>query len=231
MTAIARLSDNAGVVTPRLIRHVDPMLAPQNVRELHEGVDPAANGLPLWLRRFRALNYENVLRGLRHMIVAEQLGIPAHFGLLRARLLRRDGDVLDYGLVSTRVVTTVGAAYVVDAWQGLVTLANMKYHGIGTTNTAEAAGDTGLAAECTTTLNPDSTRATGSLTEGASSNIFRSVGTNLVDGAVTIVEHGLFSQAATGGGTLFDRSIFAGIGMVSGDSLETTYDWTLNTGG
>jgi hypothetical protein len=231
MTAIARLSENGGIVTPRLIRRVDPTLVPQTVRELHAGVDPAARGLPMWLRRFRALNYENVLRGLRHMIAAEQLGIPSHFGLLRARLLRRDGDILDFGLVSTRVVTTAGAAYLIDALQGIVEPENLKYHGIGTDNTAESAGQTGLIAECTTALNPDSTRATGSLTEGASSNIFRSVGTNTVDAAVTIVEHGLFSQAATGGGTMFDRSIFAGIGMSIGDSLETTYDWTLNTGG
>jgi hypothetical protein len=231
MSAIAHASANSGIVTPRLIRRVDPALVPQSVRELHEGVDPAARGLPMWLRRFRALNYENVLRGLRHMIAAEQLGIPSHFGLLRARLLRRDGDVLDFGLVSTRVVTTAGAAYLIDALQGTVEPELLRYHGIGTTNTAEAVGQTALAAELTTQYNPDNTRATGTLTEGASSNIFRSVGLNAVDATVTIVEHGLFNQAATGGGTMFDRSIFAGIGMIAADTLETTYDWTLNTGG
>jgi hypothetical protein len=120
---------------------------------------------------------------------------------------------------------------VIDAWQNTVELEIMKYHGIGTGTTAEAAADTTLVTETTTGLNPDSTRATGTTAEGASSNIFSTVGTNTVDASLAITEHGLFSQASTAGGTLFDRSVFSAINMVSADQLETTYQWTLNTGG
>ena len=143
------------------------------------------------------------------------------------------GRIDDYGVVSRRVVTTAGVNFLVDAFQNSVEVENMKYHGIGVGTGAEAVGDTALGSELTTEYNPNNTRATGSLTEGASANIFRTVGTNAVDASVAITEHGIFSQAATGGGTLFDRSMFSGstINMVNGDSLSSTYDWTASAGG
>lgn len=138
---------------------------------------------------------------------------------------------LNYGLGSTRVVTTVGVGFVVDAFQNSVELENMKYHGLGTGGTAEAAGDTALVTELTTEYNPNSTRATGSTTEGASANIYRTIGTNTVDASAAVTEHGVFSQAATGGGVLFDRSLFSVINLANGDSLQTTYDATFSAGG
>lgn len=136
-----------------------------------------------------------------------------------------------YGVVSRKVVTTAGVNAIVDAFQNLVELENFKFHGIGTTNTAEATGDTALAAEITTAYNPDNTRATGSTTEGAGANVYRTVGTVTVDAAVAAVEHGVFTQAATGGGTLLDRSVFSVVNLASGDSLQATYDLTINAGG
>ena len=62
-------------------------------------------------------------------------------------------------------------------------------------------------------------------------NILQTIGTNTVDGAITVEEHGLFSQAATGGGTLWDRTTFAVINLAIGDSLQSTYEATLNSGG
>lgn len=142
---------------------------------------------------------------------------------------RRD----DYGVVSRKVITTTGVNFLVDAWQNTVELEILRYHGIGTGTGAEAVGNTALGTELTTEYNPDNTRATGSLTEGASANIFRTVGTNTVDATVNINEHGIFSQAATGGGTLWDRSMFSGtpVGLTSGDSLQSTYDCTASSGG
>jgi hypothetical protein len=134
------------------------------------------------------------------------------------------------GLASMRVVTTAGVNFLVDALQGTVEPEILKYHGVGTTNTAESSSDTALAAESTTALNPDSTRATGSLTEGASANIFRTVGTLTADASIAAVEHGIFSQAATGGGTLLDRSVFSTVNLASGDSIQFTYDLTLPAG-
>lgn len=145
-------------------------------------------------------------------------------------VIHPDGSSDDYGIVSRKVVTTAGVGFLVDAWQNIVELENMKYHGIGTGAAAEATGDTALGAESTTALNPDSTRATGTTTENAA-NIFRTVGLNTVDAAVACTEHGIFSQAATGGGVLWDRSVFSVVNLANGDSLQSTYDCTVNAGG
>jgi hypothetical protein len=41
-----------------------------------------------------------------------------------------------------------------------------------------------------------------------------------------------WSQAATGGGTMLDRSLFSAINLTRGsDSLQTTYDLTIPSGG
>lgn len=143
------------------------------------------------------------------------------------KVIKADGTVVDYGMVGCHTVTTVGKGFIVDAWQNSVELENMKYHGIGTGTTGAAAGDTALETESTTAYNPDNTRATGSTTE-ASATVFRTVGTNTVDASVAVTEWGLLSQAATGGGVLFDRQTFAAVNLVSGDSLQTTYDLTVS---
>lgn len=145
----------------------------------------------------------------------------------RARIA---GEWVDYGVVSRRVVTNAGVAFIVDDWDGSVTdITNLKYHGCGTGTTAEAAGDTALVTESTTALNPDSTRATGTASQ-PSANIYQSVGTVTFDASAAITEHGLFSQAATGGGTLWDRSVFSAINVASGDSIQFTYAATLTAG-
>lgn len=137
----------------------------------------------------------------------------------------------DHGEVSHHVITDTGVAFLVDSWQGILEPEIMKYHGVGTGTTAESAAHTALVTESTTALNPDSTRATGSLTEGASANIFRTVGTVTFDASAAITEHGLFSQAATGGGTMIDRSVFSAINVVSADSIAFTWDGTFSSGG
>ena len=158
------------------------------------------------------------------------LGIAVFTSELRGRLIKGSGQEHDLGVLSYRVVTSAGVGFIVDAWQNILELEIMKYHGVGTGGTAEASGDTALVTESTTVLNPDSTRATGSLTESAA-NAFQTVGTVTFDGSAAITEHGIFSQAATGGGVLFDRSLFSAINVVSGDSIKFTYTVTFTAGG
>lgn len=155
---------------------------------------------------------------------------PVMFSELHLTAIRQ-GTPHYLGLAALRVVTNAGVGFIVDAFQNLTELENMKYHGTGSGSTAEAAGDTGLAAEYTTETNPDSTRATGTTEEGATANIFKTVATNTYDATVAVVEHGIFSQAATGGGVLLDRSVFSAVNLVSGDSLQTDYRLTLSAGG
>lgn len=150
---------------------------------------------------------------------------------LTERGLRGPCRVEDHGIVSRRVVTTVGVGFIVDAFQNLVELENMKYHGLGTGTTAEASGDTALVTELTTEYNPNSTRATGTTTESAAT-IYQTVATNTLDSGTPVLrEHGVFSAASAG--VLLDRSVFAAITLdgTAGDSLQTTYSLTLSAGG
>jgi hypothetical protein len=109
----------------------------------------------------------------------------------------------------------------------------MKFHGLGVGVDRESATDTALGTELTTAVHPDNTRATGSLAE-ISQKVFQTVGTNTLDsGTPAVTEHCVFSQAATGGGTALDRSVFAAINLngVNGDGLQTDYRLTVNSGG
>jgi hypothetical protein len=187
-------------------------------------------GLDDRVNAWRTANFRHLVRGARRALAARALRLSNFYGSLYLTHIRRDGEVLGLGLASMRVVTTAGVNFLVDSMQGIVEPEVLKYHGIGTGTTAESSSDTGLVTESTTALNPDSTRATGSLTEGASANIFRTVGTNTVDASVACTEHGIFSQAATGGGTLLDRSVFSVVNLASGDSLQSTYDFTITAG-
>lgn len=193
------------------------------------------DALPLTRSRevniYRLWNLVNIWRGFWRILAARVIGVPTHYGAVYAQIVRKSGEVVDLGLVSLRVVTDTGVAFIVDAFQNSVELENMRYHGFGTGSTAENASQTALVTELTTQYAADNTRPTGSTTEGASANIFRSVGTLSPDASVAITEHGLFSQAATGGGVMIDRSVFSAINLISGDSLQTTYDLTFSSGG
>lgn len=173
---------------------------------------------PLDLAPWQELKLQQLLRENFPLVK-----IPALFG----------GVATDYGLLSTRIVTTAGVGFIVDAWQNLVELENMKFHAFGTGATAAVVGDTALQTELTTQYNPDNTRPTGSLAESAA-NVFRTVATFSPDtgGTIAVTEWGLLTQAATGGGTLMDRIVFAAVNLVAGsDSLQTTFDATFAAGG
>lgn len=146
--------------------------------------------------------------------------IPTIRSSLGIRVRKADGTWVDYGTVCYRVVTDAGVAFLVDDFDSSATdITTLNYHGVGVGTTAEAAAQTALVTESTTALNPDSTRATGTKSQ-PSANVLRSIGTVTFDASAAITEHGLFSQAATGGGTLWDRSVFSAINVASGDSIK-----------
>ncbi len=196
-----------------------------------------AQGLPKdlpWSRRLLAWWLELTLR-VRLCVKGFVRGLQGTgifgVGRLYATVLRRNGDIEHLGLLSTKVITDAGVAFLVDDWDNSVTdLTTMNFHGCGTGTNAEAVGDTALQTESTTALNPDSTRATGTRSQPAA-NQYRSVGTLTFDASAAITEHGILSQAATGGGTLWDRSVFSAINVASGDSIQFTYTCTVSSGG
>lgn len=196
-----------------------------------------ANGYPSDMSARRRIRSAWLELCLRARLLAKGVwrgmlgGSVGPIGRLYATVIRGTGEIEHLGLLSTKVVTDAGVAYLVDDWDGGANVIdNFNYHGVGTGTNAEAAGDTTLQTESTTVLNPDSTRATGTKSQPAA-NQARSVGTVTFDGSAAITEHGIFSQAATGGGTLWDRSVFSAINVANGDSIQFTYTCTFSAGG
>ena len=141
---------------------------------------------------------------------------------LMATIFRANGSVDDLGIVSTKVVTTAFVNFLVDQLQASTgQIGNFSYHEMGTSGTAEAIGDTtlGTAVEA---------RTNGSQGEGASTNIYQSVGTITATAPRSIVEHGLFDAAAAG--NLMDRSVFGVITLATNDAIQFTYELTVPAG-
>ena len=221
----------AGTVKMRAIR------GPGNrgLLSLLAQANPLARDLEPEVRRWRWRNLHRTIpvwfKIVLGSFIARRAGLMHAYGALFLTVTKADGRRIQYGLASLRVVTTVGVGFIVDAFQNSVELETMKYHGIGTGTTAAAVGDTGIETELTTQYTSDNTRATGTTTEGASANIYRTVGTNEVDATVAITEHGILSNATVGSGVLLDRHVFSAVNLVSGDSLQSTYDLTVSAGG
>jgi hypothetical protein len=151
-------------------------------------------------------------------------GIPAMVATLRVELIRANGDRIDYGIVSYRVVTTAFVNSVVAQLQTETSVfGDFKYHDSGVGITDPAIGDTDIE------TTDGEARATGSQEQGASANIYKSIGTIPYTTVKAITEHGLFN--ASTGPTLMDRSEFAAINVVGGDSIQYTYNLSLTAGG
>lgn len=219
---------------PKVVPLLRPRIAPAlSLRDIGRLALPRP-GLPREVNRWRAANWPAIRRSAwRYQLAAKASaisGYPFLCGALSLKVLHASGEEVDYGLASLRVVTNAGVAFLVNAWQNIVEMESLKFHGVGTGTNAEAAGDTALQTELTTQYNPDNTRATGSLGETAA-NVFQTVATNTFDASVAATEHGLFSQAATGGGTLWDRTVYAVQNFASGEAQQATYSMTATAGG
>jgi hypothetical protein len=182
---------------------------------------------PLAWRVKNALRFDYAL-GLAGSKLAKAVsaltGIPVMTSELSAVLIRADGSMVNYGVVSRRVITTAFVNFVVDQLQTETSVfGDFKHHDSGVGTTAAAITDTAIE-----TTDGES-RATGTQVEGASANIYRSVGTITYTSSLAITEHGLFNDATTG--TLMDRHVFAAINVVSTDSIAFTYELTVSSGG
>lgn len=222
----------SGVVTMRVLRNGSRSACPTRELSLFEIAKHGLPwfGVPFQVALWRLKNLPNLLRGLWKIATARALKIPHFYGQVSLVKIGPSGEETDYGLASLRVVTSAGVNYLVDALQGSTEPENLKYHGFGTGTNAEASGDTALQTELTTQYAVDSTRPTGSQTEGAA-NVYVTVATLSPDtgGTIAITEHGIFS--ATSAGTLLDRSVFSAVNLVAGsDSLQATYSFTITAG-
>jgi hypothetical protein len=211
---------------------------------LHYGGGPRGLGvkMPGFLRgsdmrrrmEWQESNADNFVRSLAAQAAVEDArrgGALSIVGHLWLATIDRFGHQQDLGLAGCRVVTTAGVNFIVDAFQNLVELENMKFHGVGTGTTAESSAQTALVTELTTQYASSNTRPTGTTTEQAgNSNVYETAATITVSATVALTEHAIFSQASNAGGTMLDRTLFSAVNLNSGESLQATYDFTLTAG-
>ncbi len=169
---------------------------------------------------WRLSNLGYLIRGFERVNRESRDNCSRPAGVLHVKVKKPEG-ILDLGLVSVNVVTNAGVAYIIDALQNLTEAENLRWHGSGTGNTAENISQTALVAEV-------GTRVSGTQTEGASANIYKTVATLTYGSSLSIVEHGLFSASSSG--TLFDRTVFSSIAVDTSTGIEFTYEWTLSAG-
>jgi len=155
--------------------------------------------------------------------IANFFGLMTAYGKLEATLIKANGQRVRFGVLDYRVVTTAFVDFVTDQLQTETSaFGDFKYHDSGVGTTDPEITDTDIE-----TTDGES-RATGTQTETAH-NIYTSVGTISYTTGKAITEHGLFNASTSV--TLMDRSEFAAINVVNGDSIQFTYSLTLTAGG
>ena len=175
---------------------------------------------------WKVKNLPNVWPGICQRKISRAFGIPTYIGELGVKVLRSDGQYVDYGTVSNKAVTDGFVYNLVNWMQASPTIglaACFHWHGSGSGAGAEGASQTGLVSEASLA------RVDGTQTESAS-NAYQTVATRSYTGAFGIVEHGIFSASETTG-SLLDRSLFASIGVGTGDSIQFTYTLTISSSG
>jgi len=144
-------------------------------------------------------------------------------GELRAILFRKDGSRINYGLLSTKLVTTVFVNDMVDELIAETTAwGDYKFHDSGVGVTPAAVGDTDIE------TTDGEARVSGTQVENAA-NIYESVGTIAYTTTKAITEHGLFNIVTAG--IMMDHHVFSAINVDNGDSIEFTYRLTCTAGG
>lgn len=147
----------------------------------------------------------------------------------------RNEERMLLGLASVRLFTSAGRDEVIDEFDAATAagfdLTTFNFHALGTGTTAAAAGDTALQTELTTEY-AGNVRGTGVQSQ-PTSDVYRTVATVTTDsGTPAVTEAGLLSQAATGGGVLLERYVFAAVNLTgaNGDGITTTMNLTMTSG-
>ncbi len=171
----------------------------------------------------KGVSQEEIFEALRH---TRPIGALEMFGILSARHLRNGQLVQDLGVVGVKKVTLEFAELLVDAMcsSGASDLLPMfGVHAMGDGSTAEASTDQALVSL------EDESGTRGTMTHGASSNIYQSVKTLTATSTYTVIEHGIFD---TTGATdyLLDRTkLGSEFTVATDDEVEWTYQLTVNT--
>lgn len=147
------------------------------------------------------------------------------FGLVQARVKRKDGTIEDMGLVGVKKVTLEFAELLADAFcssGASALLDDFTSHEMGAGSTAEASGDQAL-------VDAEDGRNIGTQTHGATSNLFATTATITATSTYEVREHGVFNQTSTTNDYLLDRSLVTGFNVTTDDTVEWTYTLTINS--
>jgi len=164
------------------------------------------------------LSFDEIINDLtitNNSILPEMVGIVSLQHYRNGKLLK------DYGVASCKLVTVAFTQYLVDSMQDSTTypMDVFDWHAFGTGTTAESNTDTTLETEV-------DSREQGTLTEGATANIFKTVATHEFAGTHTITEFGVLSAETVG--TLLDRAEgFTPIPVIATDTITSTYQLTV----
>lgn len=151
------------------------------------------------------------------------VGVLTYKGVLTATKIRKDGSKQDLGILGTRSVTNAAVTFMRDDFNDGASDINLfNFHDSGTGIVAENVTDTALG----TAAGPARVSGTKSV---PATNQYRSVATIAYTATLAITEHGLFSASTVG--TLWDRTVFAAVNVVSGESIQFTYTLTITAGG
>jgi len=117
-------------------------------------------------------------------------------------------------------LTNAGKAIITNR---LIGSGNEPIHiGWGTGTTAEAESQTALVTEAAPTTSGGRTEGSSSrVTTSATNDTYQVVGTVTAEGTVAITEAALFDAASSG--NMFVRAVFSAINLVSGDSIQFTF--------
>ena len=167
-------------------------------------------------------------RILEAMKITKPKNVLEILGLTYAQVYNPDGSLRkDHGLVSVKLVTNAFAIRLVDALctSGDV-IDNFNQHKMGAGSTAEGTAQTALV---TPQVGAQVATGNAACTHGATSNIYRTVGTLTAGSGYGCREHGIFN--ASTGGILLDRSVVTNIDLNTDDIVTWTYELTVNSGG
>ena len=169
-------------------------------------------------------NFKNVWPGVWRHTLAKALSMNHMLGTLHATLVRSDGSRVNFGLVSAREVTDAFVNFMVDQLVAETSVwGDFKFHDSGVGVTAADQTDTDIE------TTDGEARVSGTQLEGATAEIYKSVGTIAYTTTKAITEHGLFSIVTAG--TMMDHHVFSAINVDNGDSIEFTYQLTCTAGG
>lgn len=196
---------------------------------------------------YQIKNMPSRVRGLVNNLASQPLvdtypgGVLTMSSCLSAKLIKQGNQIHDLGVLGSNMITQAGLTLLLTAWRDSTTaLGDLHFHGVGTGTTAEHDDQTALVTEATDATGLlDATRENGTkvltpaaiTTQDAGAVFLSSVATIDFDGSVAVTEHGLFSSATYGAGTMWDRTLFSVINAVNTDQIQFTYQLRMNSAG